>query len=404
MAKSRLIAAALAAWFGLAQTVHAQNDAPPLVPAAPSPMASDAPYVRPRVWQVQIDPFLMWYPGSRYPALLTTGQPNVDPASMAIPGALGDPSTQVLVGGKAMGDGSVGGVRFTLAYAFGEVGSIDVGGFLTQSRTLTFVRASDPNGSPILARPFLDANFDQETVDQYRSYPDYFVGTTRDTFASRLYGAEGNVRWDVVPTSPANRVGFNVLVGVRYFQLNESYSSFDTSVDLPVGTGFSSQFSDTFETNNSFFGGQIGATLKVRFTRVSIDVTGKLIGGNNSQSVDISGFSTLTDPNGISATDHNLGLYAQPSNIGRYTRDALSIGGELGLKFGYQFTDYFRLNVGYTLFTMGNVVRPGEQIDRVVNIQPMFGNGVIGVARPAFLGRESVFTTQMLNLGCEFLF
>lgn len=407
MAIIRTMAAIALAWLAMTATAFAQA---PTLPAPPPPppteIVTSTEYVvaaplRP-TWQFQIDPFLMWYSRARFPALVSTG----DPLNDAMPGALGEPGTRVLSNGSSLSGHGVPGLRLTVASTFGDEdrGSIDIGGFMVATQTGSTNFSSDSQGNPLLVRPFYYPVAQQEWAD-YRSYPGYLQGTASDTLTTRIYGAEANVRWDFLPITPVDRFGFGMLVGARYFQLNEDYSNNDTAIDLPaLGTTYAFGYSDKFSTRNAFAGAQVGMVGKWRWDKVGLDVTGKVLGGNLSQSIDISGTTRLSDGNGTTAVDYRQGLYAMASNIGHYTRDSFTMGGELGLKLGIRVNDYFRFNVGYSIFAIGNIVRPGDQIDRTINVQTPFTGGGVGVARPQPTFRETTFSTQMLNLGFEFVY
>lgn len=364
---------------------------------------NDDGYIDPayRGWQVHIDPFIMFYSGARFPALLTTG----DVANAAIPGALGQPGTQLLHGGNSAVGSGVFGMRFAIARTFGDEdrGSVDISAFAVNSRSSSFTRTTDADGTPVLTRPFFNPIAGQEDAD-IRAFPGVFAGSTRDTFASAMYGGEANFRWDFYRTTPENVCGLSILVGPRYFQLNESYTNQDTVIELPAGAGNTFQFADNFGTRNHFFGGQIGSAFKVRWDHVSFDLVTKLIGGNNAQTVNINGATRITDPAGVSATDNGQGLYAMQSNIGQWNRDRFSLGGEVGVNLGFQLLQGFRFNVGYTFFGINNIVRPGDQIDRTVNIQPLFTGGGFGVARPLPTFRETMLNTHTINLGFEWMY
>lgn len=360
-------------------------------------------YVDPvyRGWQLHVDPFIMFYSGARFPALVTTGDIN----TAAVVGALGQPGTQLLYGGNSAAGSGVFGLRLALARNFGDEdrGSIDVSVFAVNSRSRSGTFGSDAAGNPVLTRPFFNPVAGQEDAD-IRAFPGAFAGTTHDTFTTAMYGGEANIRWDFSRPTPENVCGFSLLAGPRYFQFNESYRNFDTTVELPVGAGSTFQFADDFGTRNHFFGGQIGSAFKVRWDRVAFDLTGKLIGGNNAQSININGATRVVDAAGNAAVDNSQGLYAMPSNIGQWNRDRFSFGGEVGVKVGFQLAPWFRFNVGYTFLGINNIVRPGDQIDRTVNIQPLFTGGGFGVARPAPTFRETMLNTHTFNLGFEWFY
>ncbi len=76
---------------------------------------------------------------------------------------------------------------------------------------------------------------------------------------------------------------------------------------------------------------------------------------------------------------------------------------EIGFNVGRQVTNNIRLYVGYTFLYWSSVVRPGDQIDFVVNptqLPTSAGPGMlVGPARPAPLFRESDFWAQGINFG-----
>jgi hypothetical protein len=84
------------------------------------------------------------------------------------------------------------------------------------------------------------------------------------------------------------------------------------------------------------------------------------------------------------------GIFAQPSNMGTFRRNEFSIVSEVGVRVGYQVTDYMRALVGYDFLYWMNVARPGEQIDRA-----------LGGGRPVFAFRSSDFWTHGLTAGLE---
>lgn len=125
-----------------------------------------------------------------------------------------------------------------------------------------------------------------------------------------------------------------------------------------------------------------------------------------NQTIDIAGNQLITAPNGQQRS-FNGGLLAVPSNIGRHTRDQFSVVPEVGVKLGYQFTDHLRVFVGYNFLYWTNVVRPGDQIDPVLNVAqiPNFtiGNQAASqTVRPIVPFRNSDFWAQGINAGLEF--
>lgn len=127
--------------------------------------------------------------------------------------------------------------------------------------------------------------------------------------------------------------------------------------------------------------------------------------GDAHQEVRIAGSTVFTDPVGNSVRQPG-GLLALPTNMGSYSRDKFAVVPELGINVGRQLTDHLRVYVGYNLLYWSSVVRPGDQIDFVVNptqLPTPAGPGVlVGPARPAFSFRDTDFWAQGVNLGVEF--
>ena len=70
---------------------------------------------------------------------------------------------------------------------------------------------------------------------------------------------------------------------------------------------------------------------------------------------------------------------------------------EGGLKLGYQLTERARFSVGYTVFYLSDAVRPGDQIDRVVDLDQ--GGSFIERPLPHFV--RSDYWVQGLSLGMD---
>ena len=134
--------------------------------------------------------------------------------------------------------------------------------------------------------------------------------------------------------------------------------------NLPAGSTFVVR--DRFGTSNLFNGAQIGGVGEYRFGRWSVDVRGSVALGGTQQYVNIDG-STISAGAGLGAMNSTGGLLAQSSNIGGHTRSRLvswrksaSISATSSPTISARF-------VGYNFLYWSSVVRPAEQIDRVVN-------------------------------------
>jgi hypothetical protein len=330
---------------------------------------------------------LWWIKGSPLPPLLTAGS-----AGDPIPGALGLPGTVVLFGGSRVGDDARSGGRFVVGHWFDEDHTLGIEGsyFFLGSRTDSFTATSF--GNPILARPIIDATTGMETAQGVAGGA--LAGTFNTSLRSSLWGAEGNLRSNLC-------CGCNWfvdgIIGFRALGLNEDLNvSENLIVVRGANAGNTFQVTDLFSTRNNFYGGQLGLVSEWRRGRWSLDLKTKVALGSTHQVAEING-STV-----INGTPFTGGLLALPSNIGRFSRDFFTWAPEVGLNLGYQFTPHLRGYVGYNFLYWSDVLRPGNQIDRVVNVNQLPPAIPGGPARPAFTFNGSDFWAQGVNFGLEF--
>jgi hypothetical protein len=108
------------------------------------------------------------------------------------------------------------------------------------------------------------------------------------------------------------------------------------------------------------------------------------------------------------------GLLALSSNIGHFSRDRFSVVPELGLTVGYNITCHMRVFVGYNFLYMSNVLRPGDQIDPILDARkiPNFvklaptsaaATSTLPISvHPTVPFNEANFWAQGVNCGLEF--
>jgi hypothetical protein len=92
------------------------------------------------------------------------------------------------------------------------------------------------------------------------------------------------------------------------------------------------------------------------------------------QTIDINGGQSELRANG-QVVNSVGGLLALPSNIGTESRDRFAVVPEVGVSLGYSVTDRLRVSVGYNFLYWSSVVRPGDQINRNLDVLqiPNFG-------------------------------
>jgi hypothetical protein len=336
--------------------------------------------------------FLLWWVrGAHLPPLVTTGSP-----SDSIPGALGQPTTQVLYGGNTPSSGTRPGLRGMVGYWLNDDHTlgVEVGGFFLGDHTNSFSATSF--GSPLLARPFIDAATGTETVELVAA-PGALAGTITSSLTSKFGGWEANVRSNLWCGCNAYIDG---IVGFRYLGLDETLN-INENLTVLTSSGGGFQINDRFGVHNNFYGTQVGIAGEYRFGAWSVGLKTTVALGPTQEIVDISGTTRISPP-GASPQNFNGGLLAQTTNIGRHTRDVFGVVPEVGMNVGYQFSDHFRVFAGYNFLYWNNVVRPGTQIDRTVNTNLLAPPVSGGPSRPAFLFHGSDFWAQGVTLGIEF--
>ena len=344
--------------------------------------------------------YLLWsIKDSNLPPLVTSS-PAGTPRGLA--GVIGAPGTTVLFGGNGLDNEERSGARITAGFWFDKSQCLGIEGsyFFLGQRSIGFNAGS--SGSPILARPFFDVNAGVENSELV-AFPGVLAGNVAVRATSRLWGTELDLR--------SNWCGgccwrIDWLTGFRYVALDESLN-ISENLSVPSGpqAGTSLLVSDSFGTHNSFAGGQVGMEIELRQSRWSLTLLGKVALGNMHESVNINGSTTFLVP-GLAPNVQPGGLLALPTNIGRYERDRFAVVPEAGIKIGYQFSKRWRAFIGYSFLYLSDVVRPGNQIDRGINVTQLpsvLGPGtLVGAARPAFMFHSTDFWAQGVNFGLEF--
>lgn len=386
----RALVASLLGLFTGPGVSHAQEPpaAPDPLPAAVAPAPSaptlpaytfaSAPEPGPRFWG-SAEYLLWWSKESPVPVPLAT----VGPVVPNLTPVLGTPGVSVVLGGGNLDLGTRSGGRFTVGgwvnerRTFGlEAGYL----FLGDSTASPSVASSGLAGSPFLAVPFIDRVTGNESSTRLAN-PGGFAGVGTLSATNSFQGGELNGLFNVARREKWN---LDLIAGFRYLNFQERLA-FATSSPAVVGPADVFTTLDQFNTNNDFYGGQIGARFERQFGRLFLNATGKVAFGSTHQTVAVAGQLVTNDFNGFGAPQTFAGGYfTQPTNIGRQTNDAFSVLTDLNLSAGYQVTRGLRVFVGYSLLHISNVVQPGEQMDRRIN--PSQAPAIIGTAPGVLVG------------------
>lgn len=349
--------------------------------------------------------YLLWgIKSDVIPSLLTTSGPETLPP-MRFPGQLDRPDTVSLFGPGEFDDDFRSGARFRfrLPQVRGHHWGLDGSFFFLSPTQVSEFFTSDQ--FPVLARPVFAPNFDSEFVELIAA-PGFTTGQARILADSFLYGADLNVTCDL--GCPAGCDRFQGFAGFRFLDLRENleFTEFLQALEGapdPVGTDV--EVRDEFETRNQFFGGQVGGHWERDVGRLSLSARGSVALGVTQQLVSIAGSQFRTRPGEQTERLFTGGLLTTPTNIGRFANSEFSVVPEVTLTAGFRVTDGLKVFIGYNFLYWSNVLRVGQQIDRVVDValvpNPPVGVPPSGIARPGVLFSQSDFWAHGINFGAE---
>lgn len=360
----------------------------------------------------QSEYLLWWTRGMHLPPLVLTDSPTTPIANL---GVLGNGTSQLLYGNSNTSTGPNSGGRFTLGY------TLDDCGYCTLEGSFFFLGRKNDNASfnsnqfPVLGRPFYDLNdgvLSREftAIPLSAGAPFAATGVISVNTTSNLLGAEANLKSLLWCGCNYQVTG---LVGFRYLDLTESVRITESSVqqlafadvDASIRPGDMTFVFDNFATHNRFYGGQIGASGEWTFGRWSVEGSAKLGIGVTQQTVNIDGGQQIVSLDGR-VQSFQGGLYAVPSNIGSHTQNQFGFVPEVGLKLNYQLTENISLFVGYDILYWSSVVRPGDQIDQVLDLNQVPNSGrpypTASQVRPVVPFQTSSYWAQGVNAGVLF--
>lgn len=354
---------------------------------------------------VRAEYLLWWLTSAPNPVpLLTTGDPGNDPRA----GTVGATSTQVLFGNRDIRLDSFSGARLTAGYWLGDdrVVGIEANGFFLGEQERDFSFASNASGRPLLAVPFRSLAGEERLLVAAPGGAGVplGVGSFDASYRTDLWGAEADVMVKVLRKC---YLGIDVLAGFCYRGLEEEMNLLYglTATGAPA---FGGTAHDRFATNNDFYGGEIGARLTYGRGYFAATFTAKVGLGDTHQEVEIAGDGSIFRAGGSSA----FGVFAQPSNIGTHTHDEFTATPELNVRVSYDLTDHVTVSAGYNAIFWGDVVRPGNQIDRTIDTAAGPGTFFTGLQagvpatgdRPAARSETSILWAHGVSFGAEFRF
>ena len=339
---------------------------------------------------------LLWWPKAQpLPPLVAATRGGSPPS-------LGNPATTVLVGTRAIDNQDVAGGRFVFGWALNDAETVglELGYFFLGSRTLkaTYTSVGNPR-IHALGLPFINALTGREDVFATAA-PGSSAGSVYSTTTTRVQGAEANVVGNLIDEKCAR---VNAIIGYRFLQVHEGV----TVEQLRFAAGGYGPIYDEFVGHNRFHGAQLGLHADLSRGIVFCELTGKVALGRTFEMVRIDGATGVRTlgPTGLIDTALPGGVFAVPSNIGRYTHGEFAVVPEGIFKIGLKLSDVGRFYVGYNFLYLSEAVRPGDQIDRVINPSQIAalnpGGAFTGSDRPRPVLKGTDFWVQGLIIGLE---
>jgi hypothetical protein len=317
-----------------------------------------------------------------------------------IAGAIGTPGTQVIP--EKLDYNVFGGGRFTVGRWLDcdDIWGVEVTGFALAMHAARFDAAQNIGG-PDLFVPFFSAVPPGFALPPGESAfilggLNFADGAISVEDSTRLWGLEANGIYCM--PSYLDCYNLAILAGCRYLDMEENlFMAFSSAPG--VGPGFG--FQDRFSTRNQFVGPELGVRGEMRFFPCYFaSLSAKLALGDMHESVNVNGNSFLGG--------HELpgGLFAQPSNYGKNTQDACAVLPEIRAQAGWDPNPHIRVLVGFDFLYVSDVVRPGDQIDRRLNLTqtPELGRVLVGPALPAPMFNHTDFWAYGLSAAVTFRF
>ena len=172
--------------------------------------------------------------------------------------------------------------------------------------------------------------------------------------------------------------------------------------NVPVGSTMIVR--DRFRTENDFYGGQIGFDYEYQQNKWTVGLRSSVAFGDSRERISVAGSQLITIA-GQAPQAFNGGLLALNSNIGTRRDNRFAVAPEATMRVGYQMSDRIKLTAGYDFLYWSSVVRPGDQIDRVLDVNRI-PNGPLAApvtqVRPAPLFNTTDFWAQGINVGAEY--
>lgn len=356
-----------------------------------------------------------WTEDASLPVVVATEGSSTD----AVPAALGQSGTKVLFGNEGIVNGALSGFRLALCSWFGENQQFGVeasGFYLPEKKTLLFSKSSaGVFGVPfdnVAPFPLPSGHGGWILSDQpgeaavLLGFPPVRLAGSIDIHSTiQLWDVELNGLFQVINLPYFH---LSVLGGFAYFDLSEELNFFFKSTNEPNAAFLSALLTDRFWTHNEVYTGQMGLRGEWSSKWWFASFLAKVGVGGAQQIVHVEG--GFSDPIANIYYSYGLGktggIFTQATNIGEHKQGRFEVIPSLKVTAGVNLMRDLRLFVGYDILFLNTVLRPGEQIDHVINetqAGPNAGTTPIlsGKARPRPLMETTTFWAQGIHVGLQ---
>lgn len=343
-------------------------------------------------WYASVE-FLWWYlKKDDIPNLVTTGPDG----SSGIPG---DAGVRVMYGGAIISrhDRFIG-VRPTLGYWFDNEHTMGVEGslfFLERDSSILHLKRTTGN----LYRLYIDAETGEYATEQFSGFLPSGVerrGSLQVYGRKEIYGEDVRGLFQLHQDDSWRWYG---VLGAKFLQFRNQLNIVNTGYDEPE-LNVLYGVEDNYYAYDRFYGGQIGLKVETHNGPWFANCMLACGLGMNDQRLRTDAAREVRTP--LSQDKRPIGLLVQYSNIVDETRWVFSAVPELQVNLGWEPTEWFKMQVGYSFMAWTNVLRAGDQVDLVVNTDQINGPDYIGSARPTIPWTESTFWAQGFSVGFEF--
>jgi hypothetical protein len=371
------------------------------------------PYQPARYW-TDIE-YLLWWakPGTTNYPIATTGAAGTG-------GVLTQNSTEVLYNTNNIAYNALSGFRGFIGAFVDEDRRMgfEMGALFFAQSSAGFFEASNLNGTPLLARPYINtATGQQDSV--IVANPGSSDGSILSRTTINFWGLEANGVFNYYRSFPGDIWGMdlNALVGFRFLDFTETMNI--TSVSNATNQGgnvnlsnnqtfvgnFTTTIVDQWRTISQFYGANLGLTGNFRYDRWTVNTSFKLGLGDMHEIFEVTG--NTIQSTAVGNLINTGGILTNANNIGKYSHDSFAAVPEFTLKIGYRVTRYMTASIGYDLLYISQVARPGNMVNgqadpRLIPAAPQYGFATN--SGPQYLQPQTDFWLMGLTFSMNFTF